>query len=148
MKKEKNYEDGYHDIQTFANNKFGYNISSITKNILDQKFFLTNCKNCIGFRTSSLAKNRCAQARPNFWIPPQNKRKMRGLALGKPTHPLLFPKKVPFWCVFTTPLEPILSKIRENIHKRSPRAEAPLCEAQSFCWSRSAGERSARHTIS
>jgi hypothetical protein len=45
---------------------------------------------------------------------------MRGLALGKPTHPLVFPTKVGFWCVYMTPLEPILSKIRENIHKRSP----------------------------
>jgi hypothetical protein len=47
-----------------------------------------------------------------------------------------------------TSLELTLSKIRENIHKRSPRAEAPLCEAQSFCKSRSAGEHSAlRHNV-
>ena len=44
-----------------------------------------------------------------------------------------------------TLLEPTLSKISENIHKRSPRAEAPLCEAQSFPRMESVGNATLHH---
>ena len=37
-------------------------------------------------RTSPLAKNRCAQARPHFWIPPQNQGKHSGTPLRASHH--------------------------------------------------------------
>jgi hypothetical protein len=79
-----------------------------------------------------LAKNRCAQARPNFRIPPQNQGKLSGRAFGTPTIWVFQNPFVRLGSIFMTPLELTLSKIAENIHKRSPRAEAPPRKAWCF----------------
>jgi hypothetical protein len=56
------------------------------------------------------------------------------LALGKPTHPLVFPMKVPFWCLYTTKLAPI-SKINNGAFRwaNSPTREyaRPLAKQES-----------------
>jgi len=77
-----------------------YHISKESKNSFLGK---TNRKNRKGFRTCAWRAALCAASR-----------KINGRRSAPPTKWLSKNRKVRFWCIYTIPLEPILSKIRRN----------------------------------
>ena len=87
---------------------------------------MKNCKNCIGFRTSSLAKNKCAQARRILRIRLRIQAKQRGRVCDTPTPSLIFPTKIGFWSGYMIPLELTLSKIAENLQRASHAQSASV----------------------
>ena len=75
-------------------------------------------QNCFWFRTSSSAKNRCAQARQKFWIRLEKWGEISGTRFARPTFWLWKSRWVLFWCLYCTKLEPIF---KTNDSEKAPR---------------------------